>query len=695
MISFGTTYWFALLLAILVASLGVTFTLYYRNKSNSDFTKNQIRLLAVLRFFAFFFIAFLLLSPFVRNLKKFSQQPIIITALDNSASMLAVGDSVAQLSATKKVIDNVIDGLSGEFVVIKYTFGERVESNTNPDFSEKNSDYSDLLETVSNNHFNQNIGALIIAGDGIFNQGRNPLNLLSEIQFPIYTIGLGDTSKITDARIQNVRVNRTAFSGNKFPVEVDVQFSKLKGENLKLSIYSGSEELQSVMLTPPNNNYFYSTEFILEAGTAGLTHYSAVIESADNERNTKNNRFSFVVNILENKQKVLILSEGAHPDIGAIRNTLMQQKTFDVSVFTEEPYPGNLSDYNLLVLNQLPSSGKSASEILEKAQKSRIPILYIVGEQTFLPQLNTLSQGAKIDPLAGGLEEAQSSYNNTYATFKLSESTIELLPQLPPLRAPFANYTLEAEFTPLIYQKLKGIETGKPLIATGKMDGRKIGFIFGEGIWRWRLFDYYQNQSHAQFNELINQLVQYLSLRENEDNFMIDFTPVYSEIENVVLNAQVYNDAFERVAGQEINIRLKNSNNDDFQFTFDVQGSNYRLNAGNLPTGDYTFDAEVEIGKETFTETGSFTVVPVSIENVVTEANHNLLYQLARGSGGEFYLSNQSDKLIDDLKRSNQLTVTSYFQEMINELLNLRWLFFVFLLILSVEWFLRKFWGIY
>jgi len=103
----------------------------------------------------------------------------------------------------------------------------------------------------------------------------------------------------------------------------------------------------------------------------------------------------------------------------------------------------------------------------------------------------------------------------------------------------------------------------------------------------------------------------------------------------------------------------------------------------------------VEIGNETFTETGSFTVIPVNLENIETTANHQMLYQLARNSGGDFYLPGSLEQLIDQLKSSNKLKASTFFQETINELLNLRWLFFVLLLLLSVEWFLRKFWGIY
>uniref|UniRef100_UPI0032168803 hypothetical protein n=1 Tax=uncultured Draconibacterium sp. TaxID=1573823 RepID=UPI0032168803 len=695
LISFGTKYWFILLIAIAIAAAGVVILLYFKNSANKELTKTQVRILTTLRFLSFFLIAFLLLSPFLRNLKKIVQNPIVIAAWDNSSSIVAVGDSLTSATLFASVKSEIESGLGTDFDLVEYTFGEISDTEIRQNFREKKSDYSELILTVNNNHFNQNIGALIIAGDGIYNQGKNPVNLLSEVNFPVYTIGFGDTTIVSDSRIQGIRVNRTAFSGNKFPVEVDVQFSKLKGKTIKLSVFQNGTELESRMITPPNDNYFDSQEFILEAGDPGLKHYSATIEIIENERNTKNNTSGFVINVLENKQKILILSDGSHPDIGAIKNTLEEQKTYDVSVFTEEPYPSNLNEFNLVVLNQLPTPGKSAAKIIETAQKSRVPLLFIVGNKTFLPQLNTLNQGVVIESLAANGEEAQPVINPTYATFNLSDDFIEILPKFPPLQVAFANFELEAESTPLFYQKLKGIETAKPLMATGKIDGRKIGYIFGEGIWRWRLFDYYQNHSHARFNELVNKLIQYLSLRENEDNFIVEFKPVYTETDDVILNAEVYNDAYERIASEEVHITLKNSNNEDFNYTFDIQGQNYYLNAGHLPMGDYTFFADVTIGNEKYTESGSFTVTPVNTENTITRANHNMLYQLASQSGGQFYLPGQTGNLISELKSGNTLKVSNYFQEMVNELLNLRWLFFVLLMLMCVEWFLRKYWGIY
>lgn len=648
-----------------------------------------------LRFFSFFAISVLLLSPFIRNLKKITKNPIIISAWDNSSSVASVLDSANTAAEFSKTRKEISDQLGKDYSLVEYSFGESTNIIEDLNFTEKKSNYSELISTVADNHFNENIGALIIGGDGIYNQGKNPINLSDKINFPIYTLAFGDTSKVADSRVQNIQVNRTSFSGNRFPVEIDAHFSKVKGKPLKLSVLQNNTELASVIVTPPNDNYFYSTDFILEAGQPGLKHYSIHIQEVQNERNTKNNEARFVINVLENKQKILILSDGPHPDIGAIKNTLDLQKTYDVTVFTEEPFPSNLSDFNLIILNQLPTSGKSAAEIISSAEKGRIPMLFIVGNKTFLPQLNALAQGAKINPLAGTNEEAQADPNSSYGTFNLSEEFSELLPRFPPLQVPFADYDLEPDFNILFYQKILNIETAKPLIATGRKNGRKIGFIFGEGIWRWRLFDYYNSQNQSHFNELINQLVQYLALRENEDNFILDFNPVYAEIDDVIIKAEVYNDAFERITSEEVNIEIRNMHDDEFNFTFDIRGDNYNLNAGLLPTGDYTFLASVTIGNETFTEAGSFTVVPVNLENVVTRANHGMLYQLATITGGKFYPSNQVQQLTNEILNNKQLKATSYFQEMVHELLNLRWIFFVLLLLLSMEWFLRKLWGIY
>lgn len=695
MISFGTKYWFFVLLAVLIGALTVVFILYVRNRENRELTRNQVRLLMVLRFAAFFLTGFLLLSPFIRNLKRIVENPVIITAWDNSASVVSTGDSASVAGEVLSLKEKITERLGDRYAMVNYTFGEEPSQKGDLRFDEKRSDYSRLLATIRDNHFNENIGAVIIAGDGIYNQGKNPVNMPDEITFPVYTIGLGDTTEVTDARIQQVRANRTSFSGNRFPVEVEAAFSKLAGRPLTLSIRCDGEKLAEKVITPSNEDYFASEQFVLEAGDPGVKNFTVHIESAPDERNKENNRAVFAVNVLENKHKILILSEGPHPDNGAIRYTLEKQQSYEVSLFTGEPYPSNFSDFNLVILNQLPTSRVSMAQLIEAEQNQRISVLFIVGDNTFLSQLNVLFPDVEIDPVPGAPEEAQAVVNPDYATFSLSEETREMIRRFPPLMSPYATYETGRSFTSLLYQRIKNVDTSSPLLVTGNINNRKTGFLFGEGIWRWRLYNYSFNQSHDQFDEMINQLIQYLVLRENEDNFRIDFQPVYDEIEDVVFHAEVYDEAFEPVTTGEVTMTVINEAGEEFQFAFDTRGNGYVLNAGNLPVGNYRFNGEVNLGEEVFRENGHFSVMPVHLEQVVTRANHRMLYQLAGQSGGAFYLPSAADRMITDIRETRDLRPVISFQEMVDELLNLRWLFFVLLLILSMEWFLRKFWGIY
>jgi hypothetical protein len=348
-----------------------------------------------------------------------------------------------------------------------------------------------------------------------------------------------------------------------------------------------------------------------------------------------------------------------------------------------------------LIINQLPTQSKSISTIIENAERNRIPVLFIVGGKTYIPQFNLLAKNAKISLLALAEEEVQPWLNKSFAIFNLSNEFREIIARFPPLLTPFADFTIAPELTPLFFQRIKNIDTNKPLIALGAINGRKTGYIFGEGIWRWRLFNYYFNQTHSAFNELVNQLVQYLALKENEDNFIIQYQPVYTEIDKVSLNAELYNDNYERIVNENIEIVIKNQKNEELKYTFDVNGNGYVLNTGNLPVGDYTFEAKATAGNQKWTEQGSFTVVSIDIEDVNTRADHQLLYQISAQTNGRFYASNECENLINELKADKKMKPVNYFQELANALLNFKWIFFLLLLLLSAEWFLRKFWGMY
>jgi hypothetical protein len=247
----------------------------------------------------------------------------------------------------------------------------------------------------------------------------------------------------------------------------------------------------------------------------------------------------------------------------------------------------------------------------------------------------------------------------------------------------------------LAFQNIRNINTNKTLLAFGTDKGRKIGFVVGEGLWKWRLYNYQTAGNHDAFNELTHKMVQYLALKENEDNFNIYHPALFQETDAIEFTAELYNDSYELVNSPEVNMRIVNDSMQELTYQFDRVDDFYRLNAGNLKPGDYTFQAETDLGNQHFTEKGSFSIVKNELEIQNTQADFGLLYRLAEQSGGKFFTIEEYGTLLDTIMANKQITVQQHEQTLQTEWINLKSLFFLLILLFAIEWFFRKYWGIY
>lgn len=687
-ISFDHSFAGLLVLLSVLSAAGISYLLYFRNPENLSLTNLQKGLLAFLRFLSLFLIFLFLLSPVIERIRKIKQLPILAVAFDNSQSVQSYASSFDQLK------QNLKDRFDSDYQLEFWSFGEQVENTESFTGTGRRSDYGQVIKSLKNNYINKNIGALILFGDGIYNHGQNPDNLASGLKFPVYTLGVGDTTRKTDALIRNVKTNKLAFLKNKFPVEIEMKFSKLKNKMAYIDIENNRKQVYSSTISISSDDDF-KLEFVnLEATDPGLQHYKIRIRAFDGEVNLKNNEVEFVIQIMENKQKILILSDGPHPDLGAIRNSIGELQNYETKLLTGNEVPDSLSSYSLIVLNQLPSGKNTASKLLTKIKESRIPVLFLIGPNTLLEQLNSLEMGLKISA-SKNTEEVQALIDDHFSLFTLTDETKEILETSPPLVAPFGNTEVAPMMQNLALQNIRNIQTGKTLMAFGTDKSRKIGFILGEGLWRWRLYNYQESGNHDSFNEFIQKTIQYLALRENEDNFNLYHPALYQETDQIELTAELYNDSYELVNTPDVNIRIQNDSLRELNFQFDRTSDFYRLNAGNLQPGDYTYEAETTLGIQHFTEKGNFSIVKNDLEIQNTRADFGLLYQLSEQSGGQFYPVENQGTLFDTISGNKQITVQQHRQTIQTEWINLKMLFLLLIILLGIEWFFRKYWGIY
>jgi hypothetical protein len=695
-ISLVTEYPAWLFLLCIIAGLIYSLALYGKDRRFIDLNRKLLVSMAILRFIFITFLAFFLITPLIKIITYTIEKPVIIFAQDNSESIInGKSDSANFKKDYKKKINDLLNQIESKYEISTFSFGDKIKKNLSFDFTDKQTDISSLIDEVQKKYFNRNVGSLIIATDGIYNKGTNPLYSAGEVNFPVYTIALGDTNRIKDLIISQVKNNKLAFLGNKFPIEIQINAYELKGQPSELKILNKNTLLYSkpIIITSDNFSQIISTE--LEAKENGMQHYQIILTQDNQEIITNNNYKDIVIDVIDMKQKILILANSPHPDIGAIKSVLELNQNYTIEFFTIADFNKSVNEYNLVILHQVPSAALSASQLISQMLKKNVSVLTILGSQSYIPGFNSLSLGLTINKSGGNLEESQAIVNADFNLFEVSDEMKKFLQSAPPLMVPFGAYQANPVAKTFLFQKLKNISTSKPLILISSNENRKSAVICGEGIWRWRINNYMQFENHDLFNEFINKLVNYLAQKVNKDKFNINMNSVFNENEPVLIDAEVYNESYELINHTDISLDIINARNNKFSYVFTKTAKAYTLNAGIMPVGDYSYMAKVKPSNTEYTKTGKFSVIPIHIESDNTIADHQLLYQISYSTKGKMYYPNQLEKLIKDIETDNNIKAVSFPEKKLDDFIQLKWIFFILLGLITAEWVMRKYFGSY
>ncbi len=663
------------------------FVLYRKKNKLKDVSATIVRLLATLRFLVVSFLAFLLLSPFIKYIDRMVEPPIIVIALDNSESIDLGKDSVALKQAYTQQVQYLSDELGQEFDLSFYTFGAEFTEMDSLLLNQSQTDLSAVLSAVQNRYTNRNVGALVLASDGIYNKGSNPLYTSFAANFPLYTIGLGDTSVLQDAQVSKVVANKIAYFGNQFPISIQLNAQQLAGKSANLSIFHKGKNVFSTEVNYDSNDYFEEFQAVILAEETGLQKFTVQLEMANGEYTGLNNTATAYVDVLDGREKIKMVAKAPHPDVAAIKRSIEKNENYEVEIVLMDDFDGQVKDANLIIYHNLPAK---AADLAKMEGMQNVSSLFVVGQQTNISLLNSISTGLTASTVGSEYSDVTAQVSATFPLFTLSKDVGQQIAQFPPLTSPFGKLITTVSSYPVLFQKMGGIVTETPLWFFLQDGGSKNGFVFGEGLWRWPLSDYQNNQTTAHFDELLSKSVQYLSVKSDKSLFRLSTDNELLENQEVVFEAQLYNETYELVNTGEVRIILKNSNGKEYPYTFSKTSSAFYLNAGNLPADEYTYIATAVSGGKELQEKGILTVLPIEIESLELRANHQLLSKLSKQHGGAFFPLSDADQLIEAIKNREDITAVSYSQTKLTDLINNKWIFFLLLGLLSLEWFVRK-----
>lgn len=686
--------WYILL--CLLAGFVYAFALYYKQRNLKDKSPILIWVLSILRFISVSAISFLLLSPLFKYITEQKSKPVVVVAQDYSSS-LKNSYTDQELKDFNNKIHQLKSKLSSKYDVQEFSLGSELIPGLKDSFGLNSTNISQYIGYLNQSYDEKELSAIILSTDGIYNEGNNPDYMNIGFNAPIYTIALGDTSEQQDILISEIYYNDIAFLDDVIGIKADIKAKNFKGKRTTLYLYSISSNGQKKLLDKKNisinsENFFHSEFFTVEAKLPGNSHFRISTTRLENEISYKNNSKDIYIQVIDSRVKILVLANNTHPDLGTLKELLSSNKNYEVSIkYKDDSFSPN--SFDLIIYHNLPSDKFDISSIHDKATKLEIPEFFIYGTQTSQNRFNKTQNLVSVKGNSTSTNDVQAVVNDDFKLFIIDDFSDKGLDRFPPLLSPFGEYQISPDTRVLLYQKINKIDTKYPLLVTNTRTKNKTAVLLGSNIFKWRLYDYLQNENNDITKSIFSQIVQYLTVKKDKSQWRVKNSKnLYYNTEPILFTGELYNDNFELINKPEAYLKITDNHSKEFDFVFTREDNRYSLNAGQFPVGNYRFIANVKYNGKSIVRKGKFDIQEKDLEKFDLVARHDLLSKLSSKTNGKLFYKDQIDDLTNMLN-SKDVKPIMYYGQTTKKLIDFRWLFAFFLLLLSIEWFIRRYNG--
>jgi hypothetical protein len=679
------------ILICIALGIGYAFVLY---RSKHSWSKRINQLLFALRACLVAGLSFLLLGPILKLTTNLTEKPALVFLIDNSTSVKEAVDSLSRTKAWDQ-LQLAKEKLEKQGYAIKLNDLANREVQT-VSFNNTTSDLSSAIKGVATEYEGKNLAGIVLFTDGVYNSGTSPL--YNPIRVPIYSIGLGDTTERMDLKLKNVAYNKITYQGNKFPIRAEVIAQGISNQEITISVFKNGKVL-SQQRKNSGTKSLIDFDFLVDATEKGIQRLDVLVEPIKGESNLKNNRASVFVEVVEGRKKILLIAPAPHPDIKAIRAVVEKNSNYEFILHV----PGITNAdaallkpgaAELIIFHQALDVNGKTTALLQQFKKSNASLLLILGHQSNLRQLTSNAIPFTFDQ-TGQWDEVTPVVNAAFRDFNFPENSNGVFSKYPPVEVPFGKFTYPPNSNVLLYQRIGSVATDRPLLLSWEEDNRKMAALIGEGMWRWRLNEFAANQNTEVFDDVFSKLIQYLSTLDDKRKFKSFPTQnEFSDALPVTFESQVYNDLFELVYGNKVELELRDEQNKTTKYEYVLSPGGTRYQIGGLKEGVYQYKSSTALNSKREEVRGQFLVTAQNIESQNLTADFGLLRKLSAATGGKFYPFNQLEKLSTDFEKV-QASSLIHSDESFNPLINLKWVFFLLLALISIEWFLRKYLGGY
>jgi hypothetical protein len=728
MLEYSLSYSFSpWLLAFGIIILSVAAYLSYKN-IREEISSGRRGFLTILRSLAFALLLIILSSPLLSTITTLTEEPLVALFADRSKSMSYDSETgevdPEKLASYRDAVDNILDlGFDDPqyFEFAQQAYQVSADTALVSEFGSY-TNIQTVLSESSELYNDDNVRAAVLISDGNSNQGGNALMLARRSRVPIYTVGFGDTSRITDLYISKFKADRQTPKNNIVQISAEINWKGIQNNETDMdaavNLYKDSLLIlsQSISLSRGTGNRII--DFADIATEEGVFTYRIEVDTLSKESNTKNNS-AIAVNTVRAVKKQLSLFAGApSSDVSFIGNAIRNLPEVELRRFIQKqggsfynaPTDNALSETDALVLINFPISSTDIETIekIEDKLLSGIPMFFIAGPDTDWNKASGIIKYLPFDIIQSNnreLEVQVSPENNSVSKtiFSLQGNTSsELWADLPPLYRT-ETYVKLKPGAKVISQSIVGNRAmNDALLSSFNTGGSIVVASLGYGFYNWKLNGYARDlavtgEAMDLFSRFIANTIGYLSVENNSKRFRL-FTDksVYSKNSSVSVSANVFDLAGRPLQNAIVEATLKGDSQTERNLRLTAAGPGfYNVTIDGLQPGNYTLEGKAVYETLTVgTDFAGFSIADIDLELTETAINKDYLKAIAQASGGKYYDFNNISSLYDDINSASSFRPRSQEVSSVLRVWDFTWLLILTIAVFATEWTLRKRWGL-
>jgi len=661
-------------------------------------------ILTLLRSLALIFLLFIFFEPVLTLAKKNILTPINLFFFDNSKS-IKIDDGTNRADRIKDLMQQTkSSSINGKKQFFSFGLSVSLINEDSLDminFSETVTDFAKIFTNI--NQTENNIASITIISDGVITEGSTPIYSAEKLGIPVFTVGIGDSTKKNDIEIKNVINNEFIYAETPTTILATILNKGFSGKSSQISLYENSQliEQKSLVLDASGVNSISFDYTPIQSGEKKLT---LRISNQDGESTFLNNQKVFYINVLSNKINVLLLAGSPSADLTFIKNSLSVDQNLKVNTLTqisagtflEQNPKAKLDSADIIYLIEFPSNATSeefVTQLSNKLENNNTPFFLLLSGEVDLNKLNRIS-----NLLPFSVQMIDKNYLQVQPDVQLSELANPVLQNnlisdwnnLPPISQPIVSLTLKPESKLVAKVRINNQPRNNPLIVSRSLGSKRSLAVIGKDIWKWKLQTATKNLTL--FDNFIFSSTRWLNAPDDQKKVRIKTSKkIYSSGELVEFFAQVYDESFNPVNDAEVKLQI---NTRDFKEELNLSSVGNGLYEGSFSSttnGDYVFNGSATVnGKYLGDDKGAFNVGDVDIEMIDSRMNYEFLNLLATQTNGKYFNSDQYEELLNYLNRINASASKEKLIASEIRLWSDEWLLIIVTLLFATEWFIRK-----